>query len=75
MVSTHIHQHNCADVRKVRDVIFPIYGWSEISKFALLGGIKFFIIFVLTLTRDLKDSLVVTSCGAEAITFLKCVHV
>jgi ATP:ADP antiporter, AAA family len=32
---------------------------------------KFCIIFVLTLTRDLKDTLVVTSCGAEAISFLK----
>ena len=32
---------------------------------------KFCIIFVLTLTRDMKDTLIVTQCGAEAIAFLK----
>jgi AAA family ATP:ADP antiporter len=32
---------------------------------------KFFIILALTLTRDCKDTLVVTQCGAEAIAFLK----
>jgi len=32
---------------------------------------KFFIIFVLTLTRNTKDALVVTQCGAESIAFLK----
>jgi AAA family ATP:ADP antiporter len=32
---------------------------------------KFFIILALTLTRDSKDTLVVTQCGAEAIAFLK----
>jgi AAA family ATP:ADP antiporter len=33
--------------------------------------LKFFIILALTLTRDCKDTLVVTQCGAEAIAFLK----
>ena len=37
----------------------------------MIGSIKFFIILALTLTRDLKDTLVVTQCGAEAIAFLK----
>jgi len=37
----------------------------------MLGSMKFFIIFVLTLARDTKDTLVVTTCGAEAIAFLK----
>jgi AAA family ATP:ADP antiporter len=32
---------------------------------------QFFIILALTLTRDCKDTLVVTQCGAEAIAFLK----
>jgi AAA family ATP:ADP antiporter len=55
---------------QVRQTIFPIYG-TEVSKFLLLGSIKFFIILALTLTRDTKDTLVVTQCGAEAIAFLK----
>lgn len=55
---------------KVRQAMFPIYG-SEVKKFLLIGSIKFFIIMALTLTRDTKDTLVVTQCGAEAIAFLK----
>lgn len=58
---------------RLRDVVFPIYGGEETGKFLALGGIQFFIIFVLTLTRDLKDTLIITSCGAEAISFLKVV--
>lgn len=54
-----------------RDSIFPIYGNNEVRKFILLSLTKFFIVFVLTLTRDSKDTLIVTSCGAEAIAFLK----
>ena len=56
---------------KVRQAIFPIYGNQEVKKFLLIGSIKFFIILALTLTRDTKDTLVVTQCGAEAIAFLK----
>jgi len=56
---------------KLRDAIFPVYGRNEIIKFLLLGSMKFFIIMVLTLTRDTKDTLIVTQCGAEAIAFLK----
>jgi len=55
----------------LRDAIFPIYGQYEVTKFLSLGAIKFFVVFVLTLTRDTKDTLVVTQCGAEAIAFLK----
>ena len=55
---------------KVRQAVFPIYG-KEVRKFLLIGSIKFFIILALTLTRDTKDTLVVTQCGAEAIAFLK----
>lgn len=36
-----------------------------------MGMIKFLIVFVLTITRDVKDTLIVTSCGAESIAFLK----
>ncbi len=55
---------------KVRSAVFPIYG-KEVKKFILMGSIKFFVIMALTLTRDTKDTLVVTQCGAEAIAFLK----
>jgi ATP:ADP antiporter, AAA family len=55
---------------KLRKAIFPIYG-PEIKKFFLISSIKFYIILALTLTRDTKDTLVVTQCGAEAIAFLK----
>ena len=56
---------------KIRQTIFPIHGKHEVTKFLLLGAMKFFIILALTLTRDTKDTLVVTQCGAEAIAFLK----
>lgn len=56
---------------KIRQTIFPIYGNHEVTKFLLIGSIKFWIILALTLTRDTKDTLVVTQCGAEAIAFLK----
>ena len=50
--------------------MFPIYG-PEILKFAFLSAIKFFVVWVLTLTRDTKDTLMVTQAGAESIAFLK----
>ena len=55
---------------KLRNVVFPIYG-EELTKFLLIGSIKFFVILALTITRDNKDTMVVTECGAEAIAFLK----
>jgi len=58
-------------LRTLREAVFPIYGRQETCKFLLIGSIKFFIILALTLTRDTKDTLVVTQCGAEAIAFLK----
>jgi len=56
---------------KIRNVIFPVHGKQEVTKFLLIGSIKFFVILALTLTRDNKDTMVVTECGAEAIAFLK----
>jgi hypothetical protein len=41
------------------------------TKFLLIGSIKFFVVMALTLTRDGKDAMVVAECGAEAIAFLK----
>ena len=57
--------------RNARRTLFPIHGKDEVEKFLLIGSIKFFIIMALTLTRDTKDTLIVTQCGAEAIAFLK----
>ena len=54
----------------IRDALFPIYG-PEVKKFFSMGMIKFLVVFVLTITRDVKDTLIVTSCGAESIAFLK----
>jgi len=62
---------NMSTLTKLRRTVFPIYGKQETTKFLLIGSIKFFIIMALTLTRDTKDTLVVTQCGAEAIAFLK----
>ena len=50
--------------------IFPIYP-KELVKFFSLSMMMFWIIFVFTMTRDTKDTLIVTNCGAEAIAFLK----
>jgi len=55
---------------KVGKVLFPIHR-EEMTKFFLIGSIKFFVILALTLTRDNKDTMIVTECGAEAIAFLK----
>lgn len=56
---------------KLRKALIPLYNRQEATKFILIGMIQFFIIIALTLTRDTKDTLVVTQCGAEAIAFLK----
>eukprot|EP00903_Cladosiphon_okamuranus_P008794 g8423.t1 len=43
----------------------------ELRKFLYMSVMMFAIIYVFTMTRDTKDALVVTNCGAEAIAFLK----
>lgn len=50
--------------------LIPIYP-NEAKKFFSLSFMMFSIIFVFTMTRDTKDALVVTNCGAESIAFLK----
>jgi len=69
--SNRVEESKSNPLAKLRDAVFPIYGKQEVTKFLLIGSIKFFIIMALTLTRDTKDTLVVTQCGAEAIAFLK----
>ncbi|GMI35771.1 hypothetical protein TeGR_g8730 [Tetraparma gracilis] len=54
----------------LRQAIFPI-SRAELPKFLLLASVKFFVVWALTVTRDTKDTLVVTQAGAEAIAFMK----
>lgn len=49
---------------------FPVYP-QELLKFFSLSFMMFWIIFIFTMTRDTKDALIVTNCGAESIAFLK----
>lgn len=46
---------------------------EEIPKFLRYSGMMFFILFVYTIMRDMKDTLVITApgSGAEVLTFLK----
>jgi hypothetical protein len=50
--------------------VLPIYP-KEMASFLSLSFMMFFIVFIFTMTRDTKDALIVTNCGAEAISFLK----
>lgn len=71
MVSSDSGEEPLSRFQRFRRAAFPIYGRDEVRKFLLIGSIKFYVILALTLTRDLKDTMVVTQCGAEAISFLK----
>ena len=53
-----------------RKALWPIHN-NELKKFLPLAFIMFCILFNYTLLRDTKDTLVVNSAGAGAITFLK----
>lgn len=53
-----------------RAALWPIHGY-EIKKFLPLAFIMFCLLFNYTILRDTKDTLVVNSAGAGAITFLK----
>ncbi len=54
----------------LRARLWPIHA-HELKKFIPLGIIMFCLLFNYTILRDTKDSLVVNSAGAGAITFLK----
>lgn len=54
----------------LRAQLWPIHSY-ELKKFVPLGIIMFCLLFNYTVLRDTKDSLVVNSAGAGAITFLK----
>lgn len=53
-----------------RAALWPIHN-HELKKFLPLGFIMFCILFNYTLLRDTKDTIVVNSAGAGAISFLK----
>ncbi|HEY4831633.1 MAG TPA: Npt1/Npt2 family nucleotide transporter, partial [Waddliaceae bacterium] len=53
-----------------RAALWPIHGY-ELKKFLPLSFIMFCLLFNYTVLRDTKDTLVVNSAGAGAITFLK----
>lgn len=59
-----------AALQKLKDALFPIEGW-EMAKFFSMSMMMFMIIYIYTTVRDTKDTLVVSTCGAESITFLK----
>lgn len=54
----------------MRAALWPIHGY-ELKKFLPLAFIMFCLLFNYTILRDTKDTLVVNSAGAGAITFLK----
>ncbi len=55
---------------KVRDFVCPIHR-HELAKFIPLQLILFFICFNYSTLRNLKDSMLITASGAEAIPFIK----
>ena len=55
---------------KLRAAIWPIQN-TEMKKFLPMGLMMFFILFIYTILRDTKDTLVVGASGAEAISFVK----
>lgn len=59
-----------SDFKGLRAALWPIHSF-ELKKFLPLAFIMFCILFNYTVLRDTKDTLVVNSAGAGAITFLK----
>ncbi len=59
-----------AEFSKWRSYVWPIYAF-ELKKFLPMLLMMLFITFNYTVFRDTKDTLVVKTCGAQAISFLK----
>lgn len=55
---------------KWRSRLWPIHKF-ELKKVLPMVAMVFLVLFLYTILRDLKDSMVVTNCGAGAIVFLK----
>lgn len=54
----------------LRKVFWPVESF-ELKKVLPMAFMMFCVLFNYTILRDVKDSLVVTNCGAEAISFIK----
>ncbi len=63
-------ENNNAMGQKFRAFLWPIYG-REHKKFLPMTIMISLILFNYTILRNVKDSLIVTNCGTETITFLK----
>ena len=64
---------NQSEFSKVRAMIWPIHNY-ELKKFLPMGLMMLCILFIYTLLRDLKDTLMVSKAvggGAETLSFLK----
>ncbi len=57
-------------LQSIRKVFWPIFGKEHI-KFLPLAFMMFFILFNYSMMRSLKDAMVVTEVGSEAIGFIK----
>lgn len=54
----------------LRKALLPVKN-EELQKFFCMSGMMFFVIYVYTLVRNTKDTLVISNSGAEVVTFLK----
>jgi len=61
---------NSSEFSGLRGIFFPIHAY-ELKKFIPLGMILFFLLFNHYCLKNIKDSLIVTNSGAEAIAFIK----
>lgn len=64
------HTGNPPPLSKLRSIFFPIYMF-ELKKVVPMGMVFFFILFNYTCLRNIKDTLIVNSTGAETLQFLK----
>jgi AAA family ATP:ADP antiporter len=68
-----MNENQAPEFGKLRAALWPIHGW-EMKKFLPLGFLLFFILFVYTAVRDLKDAFVNKYAilgGAELVSVLK----
>lgn len=70
MSNTQTAKSDMPEFGKIRAALWPIHTF-ELKKFLPLAFIMFCLLFNYTLLRDTKDTLVVNSAGAGAISFLK----
>lgn len=62
--------HEQTNFSTLRNIFFPIYRY-ELKKFLPLSAILFICLFNHYCLKNIKDSLIVTNIGAEALSFIK----